>query len=183
MEPGAQQEELRQTLAYAKRVVSVATSFQTASLGATSKTAASALFSTVDSAFSQFQEKLQTVANSVTGSAAWGPAARAVDAVCGGGSSNMGANLGANLAADVSAEIDSQYLYLDPKIGVSAIPPSGSRFKGPFQRCILFVVGGGCYAEYLNLQQYGAQRKREIIYGATEMLSPSEFLKQIRDSA
>ena len=162
-------------------MLSVASSFNApAAHAAQSSTrgAASALLSTVDSAFSQFQEKLQTVANSVTGSSSWGPAARAVEAVCGGG---MGTNL--PTSTDVSAEIDSQYLYYDPKLGTNPIPPSGSRFKGQFQKCILFVVGGGSYNEYHNLTQYSVQRKREIIYGATEILSPNEFLRQMRESA
>jgi hypothetical protein len=167
-------EETKQTLAYTRRMLSVATSFQAPTTASTSTTrgAASALLSTVDSAFSQFQEKLQTVANSVTGSSSWGPAARAVEAVCGGG---MGSNL--PTSTDVSAEIDSQYLYYDAKLGLSPIPPSGARFRGAFQRCIVFVVGGGSYNEYHNLSHYSVQRKRDIVYGATEILSPNEFLK------
>ena len=183
IEPGGKTtvEEVKQTLAYTRRMLSVATSFQTVTAAPTTTTrgAASALLSTVDSAFSQFQERLQTVANSVTGSASWGPAARAVEAVCGGGIGMT--NL--PTSTDVSAEIDSQYLYYDPKIGLNPIPPSGARFRGPFQKCILFIVGGGCYNEYHNLCQYAVQRKREIVYGATEILSPTEFLKQMRESS
>jgi len=186
LEPGNQKlvEDTKQTLSYVHRVLSVANSMQMASqqqssASSMSRGAASALFSTVDFAFSQFQEKLQTVANSVTGSSSWGPAARAVEAVCGGGMGTT--NLPTTM--DVSAEIDSQYLYFDPKTGINPVPPSGIRFKGTFQRCILFVVGGGSYTEYHNLSQYAAQRKRDIVYGATEILSPNEFLKQMRDSA
>ena len=136
--------------------------------------AAAALFST----WSQFQERLQTVANTVTGSSAFGPAARTLDAICGGSVAS-----GLTTSSEGFSEIDSQYLYFDPKTGNKPIAPSASRFRGPFQKCIVFIVGGGCYQEYHNLRSYSQQKKREIIYGATEMLSPSEFLRQLRESA
>jgi hypothetical protein len=180
-EPGKASDECKQTLSYIRRMLSVAASFHSSTSASASKgpSATAGLFSTFDSAFMQFQEKLQTVANSVTGSASWGPAARAVEAVCSGAG-----GIGSNLSTDVSAEIDSQYLYFDPKVGTNPVPPTAnSRFRGQFQKCILFIVGGGCYNEYHNLCQYSNQRKREILYGATEILSPSEFLRQMRESA
>ena len=55
-------------------------------------------------------------------------------------------------------------------------------FASPTQygnRCMVFVVGGGCYRELDNLKAYGAQTKRDIVYGATELVSPQEFLRQL----
>jgi len=45
-------------------------------------------------------------------------------------------------------ETDS-YLYFDPKIS-SSIP----RRNTPFQDAIVFIVGGGNYLEFQNLQDY-----------------------------
>lgn len=165
----------KQSLAYVRRVLSVMNGASTSASIASSDR--NAFLSNVDwqAAFSGLQEKLQLVANSVTGSGSWGPAAKAVEAVCGGA--------GGGASTDVSAEIDQQYMYYDPKIGTTAVPSSGSRFRGKFERCIVFVVGGGCYTEYHNLCQYATQRKKEIVYGATEMMNPAEFLRQMKESA
>ncbi|KAH9260271.1 hypothetical protein BASA81_001441 [Batrachochytrium salamandrivorans] len=174
--------EAKQNLAYLRRVLTMLQRSKPSSAAAAAASsgggaAASVLFSAADFAFGQFQEKLQTVASSVTGSTSWGPAARAVDAVCGGGGSGMGAT---GMAA-IDQEIDTQYLYFDPKQGTLPLPPNATRFKGPFPKCIVFVVGGGCYTEHRNLAQYAAQRKREVLYGSTEILSPSQFLQQMRE--
>lgn len=172
--------EAKQNLAYLRRVLTMLQRSKPSSgsaATATGSVGAGALFSAADFAFGQFQEKLQTVASSVTGSTSWGPAARAVDAVCGGGGGGMGAT---GMAA-IDQEIDTQYLYFDPKQGTQPLAPSAARFKGPFPKCIVFVVGGGCYTEHRNLAQYAAQRKREVLYGSTEILSPSQFLQQMRE--
>lgn len=148
--------------------------------GGGSAAAAEFLLSTTmnwQAAFSGVQERLQSLANAVTGSGeAWGPAARALEAVCGGG-------VGVSFTQQETAQIDSQYAYLDPKAKQVEVPPSGPRFRGQVQRAIVFVVGGGSYNEHHNVKQYAAQRKREVIYGCTELVSPADFLKQMRDSA
>jgi len=48
----------------------------------------------------------------------------------------------------------------------------------PFREAIIFTVGGGSLVEYENLQRYGRTNGKHIIYGATELLNPAEFLKQ-----
>ncbi|CAK4079657.1 unnamed protein product [Aphanomyces euteiches] len=77
---------------------------------------------------------------------------------------------------------DESYLYLDPKIKTA---PGGAvpRQRTPFREAIVFVIGGGNYNEYQNLQAYAkaqpATQPRHIVYGCTELLSPNEFLQQL----
>lgn len=61
----------------------------------------------------------------------------------------------------------------------SSIPKS----RAPFQDAYVFVVGGGNYVEYQNLQDYCTrqplQNKRNITYGTTELMNAAEFLAQV----
>lgn len=80
---------------------------------------------------------------------------------------------------------DEEYKYFDPKImrPVEGQPKS----KQPIRDAILFVIGGGSYIEYQNLMEYEAGLNRDkplsnrmrIVYGATEMPRPSEFLNYL----
>lgn len=53
-------------------------------------------------------------------------------------------------------EEDEAYLYLDPKLRERA-DPAAARSRGPPREVIVFMVGGGCYSEYQNLQVRGEQ--------------------------
>lgn len=60
---------------------------------------------------------------------------------------------------------------------------------------VLFMVGGGCFAEYHNLKEYaskeqsssktlglgssGAQVKKQLIYGCTELVNARQFMAQV----
>lgn len=77
-----------------------------------------------------------------------------------------------------------QYLYFDP-ISETEIPES--RIQS-FQEAILFVVGGGNYAEYQNLVDYCKSKSRHmldparspiVIYGSTSMMNANQFLRHI----
>lgn len=50
---------------------------------------------------------------------------------------------------------------------------------------IVFVVGGGCYLEHHSLQEMAKRAPpgspKRVIYGATEMLSGSEFISQLAE--
>lgn len=75
------------------------------------------------------------------------------------------------------------YLYFDPKISGSA-----ARRNTPFQDAVVFVVGGGNYLEYQNLQDYvkrqSQQRKtKNVIYGTTEMLTATQLISQLNELA
>lgn len=61
--------------------------------------------------------------------------------------------------------------------------------RGPFRDALVFVVGGGSYLEYQNLQDYAAQSAaggqggRRLLYGCTELLTGAELLAQLAQLA
>lgn len=78
----------------------------------------------------------------------------------------------------MSSGVDN-YLYLDPKKSGSKVPPKG---KVTFQDAIVFVVGGGNYLEYQNLNEYAYRStlvKKSVLYGSTELCNPKKFMEQI----
>lgn len=86
------------------------------------------------------------------------------------------------------------YLLFDPRAGRTARPAAG-RARQTFNEAIVFVVGGGSYVEFTNLGEYAARSTmngttvvpgavgKKITYGATEIISPAEFLKSLGDLA
>ena len=68
-------------------------------------------------------------------------------------------------------------LYLDSKFQTS------TAYKREFSNIVVFVIGGGCYSEYHDLQNYGKRTKKNVIYGCTQMCSPQNFLEQLRSLA
>ena len=86
------------------------------------------------------------------------------------------------------------YLYFDPKVQKKMRSSSIPRKNTPFRDAIVFVIGGGNYVEFQNLQEYAKvgddvflmilhfekQPAKRIIYGSTEIVSASEFLKQLK---
>jgi len=79
----------------------------------------------------------------------------------------------------------ARFLYYDPKLLQVNGPVTGSRrITTPFTEGFVFVMGGGNYVEHQNLQDYAkrasnAQTKVSIAYGSTEILSGTQFLKQL----
>ncbi|XP_010530661.1 PREDICTED: SEC1 family transport protein SLY1-like [Tarenaya hassleriana] len=75
-------------------------------------------------------------------------------------------------------EIDS-YLMLDPRAPKSG--SRGSQVKGPFREAIVFMIGGGNYVEYGSLQELVQRQEtlKNVMYGATEILTGSEFVEQL----
>lgn len=87
------------------------------------------------------------------------------------------------------------YLYIDPKQPRgrgTGLAPGGAKARRPHAHAIVFVVGGGSYVEYANLQEYvsrasasamgsgaGPAGAKHITYGSTEMLKPSTFLQAL----
>ena len=69
----------------------------------------------------------------------------------------------------------SELGYYDPKH-----MNSKQVYKRQFNEAIVFVVGGGSYAEYHNLMKYAEKTGKRIIYGATDLPHPGEFLEQIK---
>ncbi|CAI5759204.1 unnamed protein product [Candida verbasci] len=81
--------------------------------------------------------------------------------------------------------ITDDYLYLDPKSRGHSTKPKRQQYNDS----IVFVVGGGNYLEYQNLQEWkqeqinknisgGGNVIKSVTYGSTEILSPLEFLNE-----
>ncbi|OZJ05627.1 hypothetical protein BZG36_01526 [Bifiguratus adelaidae] len=72
------------------------------------------------------------------------------------------------------------FLVFDPRAGKHAKPQR----KVAYSDAIVFVVGGGNYVEYQNLQEAAMLQERQnvkkrIIYGSTDIQSPNTFLHQL----
>ncbi|SCU89474.1 LAME_0E03730g1_1 [Lachancea meyersii CBS 8951] len=77
-------------------------------------------------------------------------------------------------------ETTDNYLYFDPKL------VRGSHNKKPkrqsYTKSIVFVVGGGNYLEYQNLQEWAHSQPantKNVMYGSTAILTPASFLDEI----
>ena len=69
--------------------------------------------------------------------------------------------------------LTDDYLYMDPKLrgGHSKQPQRQS-----YEEATVFVIGGGNYLEYLNLQEWSPTRGKRVIYGSTAIVTAGEFL-------
>ncbi|GAM25440.1 hypothetical protein SAMD00019534_086150 [Acytostelium subglobosum LB1] len=79
---------------------------------------------------------------------------------------------------DLKNTLDADYIYLDPKIQNKN---NVTRRTSPFKDAIVFVVGGGNYVEYQNLQDFAKKQNKKIIYGTTELLTSKEFIEQTKE--
>ncbi|CAM9320577.1 unnamed protein product [Sphacelaria rigidula] len=81
-------------------------------------------------------------------------------------------------------EEDEAYLYLDPKLGERA-DPAAARARGPPREVIVFMIGGGCYSEYQNLQDFALRRSQSsplsVTYGSTELVNAEKFFEQLME--
>jgi len=77
---------------------------------------------------------------------------------------------------------DESYLYLDPKVKGDVDVGALRGMRTPVREVIAFMVGGGCYAEYQNLQMV-ANERRTITYGCTELVDANVFLGQLSQLA
>lgn len=90
-------------------------------------------------------------------------------------------------AAAQALQDTDDYLLFDPKATRSRNIQSG-RIRTQYQESVVFVVGGGGYVEYSNLQEWAVRSQREgggggkrITYGSTEVLNPTAFVKALGD--
>uniref|UniRef100_A0A7S1CJM1 Sec1 family domain-containing protein 1 n=1 Tax=Bicosoecida sp. CB-2014 TaxID=1486930 RepID=A0A7S1CJM1_9STRA len=99
------------------------------------------------------------------------PVTRLVDAICEG----------------KPHEVADTCLTLDPKLArgssASSAYGAGAAASGGFRTAIVFVLGGGNYTEYQNLQDYAAKQTppRHIIYGSTSMCTPESFCEELAE--
>lgn len=71
---------------------------------------------------------------------------------------------------------DDEYLYLDPRVkGDVDVATLRNATRAPVREAIAFMIGGGCYGEYQNLQMV-ADERRKVTYGCTEIVDPCTFL-------
>eukprot|EP00752_Nemacystus_decipiens_P008016 g7163.t1 len=81
-------------------------------------------------------------------------------------------------------EEDEAYLYLDPKLRQRA-DPVAARSRGAPREVIVFMIGGGCYSEYQNLQDFAQRRSQSaplsVTYGSTELVNAEAFFEQLMD--
>jgi hypothetical protein len=89
---------------------------------------------------------------------------------------------------------DEAYLYLDPRArgdvdvsrlrAAAAAGMAGGGHRAPVRRAVVFVIGGGCYGEYQNLQLIAGpgsdgRGRRQVVYGSTEIVNSTAFLQQL----
>lgn len=77
-------------------------------------------------------------------------------------------------------ETTDNYLYFDPKV------IRGSHSKKPkrqsYNKSVVFVIGGGNYLEYQNLQEWAHSQQnnaKNVIYGSTSISTPADFLTEV----
>lgn len=72
------------------------------------------------------------------------------------------------------AHVTDDYVCFDPKVrrGGGTKPPR----RVAYQEAVVFVIGGGNYLEYQNLQEWKAERR--VVYGGTSMVSPKQFASE-----
>jgi hypothetical protein len=92
---------------------------------------------------------------------------------------------------------EEQFVTLDPRsspvTGTVLSGASGGPVPGAVMKhtdVIVFVVGGGSYSEYFNLQELlrdklasGGSSLRSIVYGCTDLLSGDDFVQQLEKLA
>ena len=67
------------------------------------------------------------------------------------------------------------FAYFDAK----ALDPNNVvRLRSPFKQCIAFVVGGGCHPEACSLAQWAKKKGKVVVYGSTDLVSPTDFVEQ-----
>ena len=96
----------------------------------------------------------------------------------------------ASASAQALQETD-EYLFFDPKAPRGrAAGTGGVKARQTFGEAVVFVVGGGGYVEFSNLQEWAARSAtaagagvgmgaKRITYGATEILKPVEFVRAL----
>lgn len=74
---------------------------------------------------------------------------------------------------------DDEYLYLDPRVkGDVDVATLRNATRAPVREAVAFMIGGGCYGEYQNLQMV-ADERRNVTYGSTEIVDPCTFLNHL----
>ncbi|CAG9464851.1 unnamed protein product [Pedinophyceae sp. YPF-701] len=79
------------------------------------------------------------------------------------------------------ADAEQGYLVLDPRAAPGSA--AGERARGPFNDAIVFMIGGGSYAEFEAVRELegdaGKVQRRRVLYGCTEVLAGQELVSQL----
>ncbi|CAD7952876.1 unnamed protein product [Amoebophrya sp. A25] len=76
------------------------------------------------------------------------------------------------------------YVYIDPKMppnARAAASSSGSRYRAPFKRAIVCMIGGGNYTEAQQMREAAQEQGKECIYTATNFVSAEQFLSELQE--
>eukprot|EP00878_Enallax_costatus_P003254 GHUV01003457.1.p1 GENE.GHUV01003457.1~~GHUV01003457.1.p1 ORF type:complete len:653 (+),score=212.17 GHUV01003457.1:296-2254(+) len=73
------------------------------------------------------------------------------------------------------------FAVMDPKLPAGRT--GADRAKGPFREALVFMIGGGNYLERETLAAWASrsQPPRQVLYGATDLLTGEEFLHQLEE--
>jgi len=147
-----------------------------ASGGAAAGASATSAFSTALSG--KFMNGLTSGAQGLLAKAAAG-----VKGSFGGSKQSHATKVVSAICEDRDSPETEEFLYLDPKIQV-ARGQAAPRHRGALREAVVFMIGGGNYTEYQNLQAY-AQTQQEagiaanVTYGCTELLNAEAMLEQL----
>ncbi|CAF0722597.1 unnamed protein product [Didymodactylos carnosus] len=88
-----------------------------------------------------------------------------------------------NLMESRSSPETDDYRYFDPKLLRATDSANTARNRQAFNDSIVFVIAGGNYIEYQNLQDYAKARStissKRIVYGCTELVNATQFVEQL----
>lgn len=87
-----------------------------------------------------------------------------------------------NLCEQKPNSEDESFLYLDPKVKGDIDVSALRGIRAPVQEAMAFMIGGGCYSEYQNLQLISNENLK-VTYGSTELIDPTKFLSQLAELA
>ncbi|KAK9457354.1 Sec1-like protein [Dipodascopsis uninucleata] len=80
-----------------------------------------------------------------------------------------------------SSSATEDYLYFDPRMARGALTRPPPRNRVPCSEAIVFIVGGGNFLEYGNLQEYAKRSGKHIVYGSTAICTPKEFVDELSE--
>lgn len=76
--------------------------------------------------------------------------------------------------------VTDDYLYFDPRESRGSLTKPPKRTS--HDECFVCMIGGGNFYEYANVAEWVAnQPGKSVVYGATDIGSPSDFVKQCHD--
>ncbi|KAK9476838.1 Sec1-like protein [Lipomyces japonicus] len=87
----------------------------------------------------------------------------------------------ASSSSSFSTNPTDDYLYFDPRMARGALTRQPPRNRTSASEAIVFTVGGGNFLEYGNLQEFAKRTNRRVVYGSTQLLTPTQFLNELAE--